>query len=190
MPKESVQLVEVVELTSVNIFANSVAQVRALIQQKAISTLGSNRDEFTNESWELLFELVAYSLHLADRIAFNAVGPEKRSRFMDALDSSVSSNLAQANLTDDATSEARQQFQSSFLSFYGERSAFYAPLQLPSGGKAPLQGTLFWEAAKVAADAHFPDDATGATLILSISFSQCMNGVEDLGARLTGVRDF
>jgi len=105
MPEKLFLLVEVVELTSIDIFANSVAQVRAIIQQNAISTLGSSPDKFNKEAGILLLELVILSLHLADRIAFNAVGPEKRSRFMDALESSVSSNLAQSLLSKDATSE-------------------------------------------------------------------------------------
>ena len=188
MPEKLFLLVEVVELTSIDIFANSVAQVRAIIQQNAISTLGSSPDKFNKEAGILLLELVILSLHLADRIAFNAVGPEKRSRFMDALESSVSSNLAQSLLSKDATSE--RIFRDQFLALYEERRKFYAPLELPSGEVTAWEGTLFWEAAKGVASAYFPDDAVSMTLFLSPSFSQCMNGVEDLSVRLAGLPDF
>jgi len=185
MPEKQFQLVEVVELTSIDIFANSVAQVRAIIQQNAIPTLGSSPDKFKKEAGILLLELVILSLHLADRIAFNAVGPEKRSRFMDALESSVSSNLAQSLL---ATSEHKQLFRDHFLALYEERRKFYAPLKIPSGEVTAFKGTLFWEAAKGVADAYFPDDAASATLFLSTSFGQCMNGVKDLSVRLAGLK--
>jgi hypothetical protein len=181
-------LLELVELTSIDIFTNSVAQVRAIIRQNVMPTLGSDADDLNKEAWDIILELMAFSLHLADRIAFNAVGPEKRSRFMDALVGSVSSNLVQSLLTD-TSSEARQRFERRFLALYEERSVLYAPLQLPSGGEAPLKGTLFWEAAKGVANAHFPSDTASATLILSISFGQCVGGVDDLSARLAGVRD-
>ena len=190
MPEKLFLLVEVVELTSIDIFANSVAQVRAIIQQNAISTLGSSPDKFNKEAGILLLELVIFSLHLADRIAFNAVGPEKRTRFMDALDSSVSSNLAESLLTKEASSKAKQLLQDHFLALYEERQAVYAPLELPSGEVTAWEGTLFWEAAKGVASAYFPDDAVSMTLFLSPSFSQCMNGVEDLSVRLAGLPDF
>lgn len=186
--KKQFDLVEIVELTSMEIFANSIAQVRAIIRQNAIPTLGSNPDQLNKEAWDIILELVAFSLHLADRIAFGAVGPQKRSRFMDTLLSSVSSNLAESIISD-TSCEARQQFQRRFLGLYEERSVFYSPLELPSGGKAPLKGTLFWEAAKGVANACFPADTASATLILSVSFSQCARGVKDLSARLAGVRN-
>lgn len=187
--KKQFQLVEVVEFTSMEIFTNSVAQVRAIIRQNAIPTLGSDPDELNKEAWNIVLELMAFSLHLADRIAFNAVGPEKRSQFMDALIDSASSNLVQSILTD-TSSEARQHFRRRFLTLYGERSGFYAPLQLPSGGEARLKGTLFWEAAKGVANAYFPDDAVSATLTLSINFGLCVEGLKNLRTRLAGVRDF
>ena len=186
--KKQFQLVEVIELTSMEIFANSMAQVRAIIQQNAIPALGSNPNRFNKEAWDIILDLMVFSLHLADRIAFGAVGPQKRSRFMDALLISVSSNLAQS-IFEDATQEARQRFQRHFLSLYGERSDFYAPLQLPSSGEEPLKGTLFWEAAKRVANTFFPDDAASATLMLSIIFGQCLHGLKDLRVRLIGVRD-
>jgi hypothetical protein len=186
--KKQFDLVEVVELTSVEIFANSAAQVRAIVRENDLPTLGSNPDELNKEAWDIILELVAFSLHLADRIAFNAVGPQKRSRFMDALIGSVSSNLAQSILTD-TSSEARQRFQRGFLALHQERTNFYSPLQVPAGGETPVKGTLFWEAAKGVANAYFPGDTASATLILSISFGQCVEGVGELSARLAGVRD-
>lgn len=59
--KKQFQLVEVVELTSLEIFANAVAQVRAIIQQNALPALGSNPDEFKKEAWNIIFELVIFS---------------------------------------------------------------------------------------------------------------------------------
>lgn len=185
---ELLYLVEVVELTSVEIFANSIAQVRAIVRQNAIPTLGSNPDELKNEAWDIIIELIAFSLHLADRIAFGAVGAQKRSRFMDALLSSISSNLAQS-ITSDTSPEARQQFRRRFFGLYDERSFLYSQMQFPSNGKAPLKGTLFWEAAKGAANAYFPDDTASATLFLSVSFGQCVAAVGDLSPRLVGMRD-
>ncbi len=101
---------------------------------------------------------------------------------MDALESSVSSNLAQSLLSKDATSE--RIFRDHFLALYEERRSFYAPLKIPSGEVTAFKGTLFWEAAKGVADAYFSDDAASATLFLSTSFGQCKNGVKDLSVRL------
>jgi hypothetical protein len=185
--KKQLQLVEVVELTSAEVSTNCIAQVRAIIRQNILSTLGSNPDEFNKEAWNIVLELMALSLHLADRIAFNAVGPEKRSRFMDALLGSVSSNLGQSILTD-TSSETRQRFQRHFLTLYDERIGSYAPLQVSSDGEASVKGTLFWEAAKGVANIYFPNDEAAATLILSVTFGLCMEGVKDLGARLAAVQ--
>jgi hypothetical protein len=183
--KKQLQLVEVVELTSVELMAHCVGQVRAIIRENTFPTLGSNPDEFNTEAWYIVLELMAFSLHLADRIAFNVVGPEKRSRFMDALLISVSFNLAQSIPTD-TSSEARQRFQGQFVTLYNDRTGLYAPLRLHDGEGGPLAGTLFWEAAKVVADEHFPNDVS-ARLGLSINFGLCVEGVKDLSARLVAV---
>jgi hypothetical protein len=107
---------------------------------------------------------------------------------MDTLVDSVSSNLAQSVLPG-ATSEAKQDFQRYFITLYGERSAFYAPLQIQSGAEAPLQGTLFWEAAKSVANAYFPDNAASATINLSVGFGLCLEGIKGLRVRLAETRD-
>jgi hypothetical protein len=84
LAEKQLQLAEVVELTSLAVMANCTTQVRAIIHQNTmLPTLGSNPDEFNKDAWDIVLELIAFSLHLADRIAFNAVGPEKRSLFMD-----------------------------------------------------------------------------------------------------------
>jgi hypothetical protein len=189
LAEKQLQLAEVVELTSLAVMANCTTQVRAIIHQNTmLPTLGSNPDEFNKDAWDIVLELIAFSLHLADRIAFNAVGPEKRSLFMDALLGSTSFHLTQSILTD-TSSEARQRFQTGFLTLYGERTGFYAPLQIPSDGEAPVKGTLFWEAAKGVANAYFPNDVAAATLILSIRFGACVDGLKDLSARLAAVHD-
>jgi hypothetical protein len=107
---------------------------------------------------------------------------------MDTLVDSVSSTLAQSVLPG-ATSEAKQDFQRYFITLYGERSAFYAPLQIQSGAEAPLQGTLFWEAAKSVANAYFPDNAASATINLSVGFGLCLEGIKGLRVRLAETRD-
>lgn len=186
--KKQFQLVEVVELTSVDIFTNSLAQVRALIRQNAIPTLGANVDKLTAEAWDMILEFMEFSLHLADRIAFNALGPEKRIIFMDKLLLSVAFNLA-GSMLQKASDDERYAFVGSFTGHYGKRVAFYGTLQLASGGEASLRGTLFWEAAKVIANACCPNDPSLARLILSVNLGQCIEGVTNLAVRLAEVRD-
>lgn len=74
-----------------------------------------------------------------------------------------------------------------FLALYDDRTHSYAPLRLDDG-EGPAKGTLFWEAAKVVADKHFPNDVL-ATLSLSINFGLCVEGVKELSARLAAVHD-
>jgi len=186
-PTEQFQLGEVVEFTSMMIFANCLGCVRGIINNNGIPVLGSDPDDLNKDARELLLEFIALSLHLADRIAFNIIGSEKRNLFIDELLSSVSSNLAESLLKKDVRAEAKQFFQNKFLLLYSQRSEFYAPLRLGIGEKPPLEGTLFWEAAKDVADAYFPDDS--AWMILYPIFRQCTHGVKDLDVRLTGVRD-
>jgi hypothetical protein len=175
----------VAEFTSIEIFTNSVTQVRDIIRQNVISTLGSKPDEFNKDAWDIVIELIVFSLHLADRIAFNVLGPEKRDQFIDALVDSVSSNLAQSIIKDTTSSETRQRFQRSVLTLYNERTRFYAPLQISSKGEGP-KGDLFWEAAKGVKNAYFPNDVA-AFWILYGSFASSMESVKDLSARLEGL---
>jgi hypothetical protein len=176
----------VAEFTSIEIFTNSVTQVRDIIRQNVISTLGSKPDEFNKDAWDIVLELIVFSLHLADRIAFNVLGPEKRDQFIDALVDSVSSNLAQSIIKDTTSSETRQRFQRSVLTLYNERTRFYAPLQIPSDGEAPLKGNLFWEAAKGVTNAYFPNDVAALSILYG-SFGSSMESVKDLSARLEGL---
>jgi hypothetical protein len=129
-------------------------------------------------------------MHLADRIAFAELGPERRSRFMDRLVATISHHLADsifANKSD----EIKESFRQDFLQLYGKRQEFYATLALaPAAQDAPLKGTLFWEAAKLTADTYFPDDAGSATLALMVVFGQCPNAVKDVEARLAQVTDW
>lgn len=183
-------LVEAVELTSVGIFVNAFSQVRALVSSNPgfAQTLGTTPDSLNRAGWDLVFELMAFTLHLADRVAFGALGPERRARFIDALLQSVSTNLANS-LLEYPSLETRAQFEQSFLDLYAERTQFYAGLGFPSGKDAPLQGTLFWEAAKLCASRHLPTHGGEATLALVARIGSCIEALGDLRGRLSRLAD-
>jgi hypothetical protein len=186
---KTIPLAEAIELTSVDVFASSVAQVQTLIGHQALpEELGTNPDELNETAWSLTFELMVFSLHLADRIAFGVLGAVGRPKFMDALLSSVASKLASSILTD-ASQDAQSQFHSSFQQLYNDRVTFYAELAFPSGGDAPLRGTLFWEAAKLCAKQVFPQHESKATIMLSIAFGSTVQAVKNLKGRLAHIAE-
>lgn len=78
--KKQLHLRNVVELTSEEIFRNSLGQVRTLIRQNVIRELGSDPAVFTQKAWTIVLELMVLHLFLADCIAYGNVGSQKCSR--------------------------------------------------------------------------------------------------------------
>jgi hypothetical protein len=91
-------------------------------------------------------EMMAFALHLTDRIALARLGNEKRGAFMDAFFPAVQSRV-------DAT------LATALPSLYNTRLLFYQSCKMPSGEpNANLKGTLFWEFGKLmASPCHYPD---------------------------------
>lgn len=185
---KNLTLAAVVEETSLHIFGNSVAQIRALMRSKAIETLGDEPDQLNDHGWILFQELIVFSLHLADRIAFGAVGPERRSRFVEALEGAVVGHIAKGALADPSP-EATRQFAVKFQSLMMRRTQTYAGFPLAAPGAQSLKGTLLWEAAKAIAGERFPQDVARATLALPGSLSLCLQPLGDLSKTLKRVRD-
>jgi hypothetical protein len=178
-----IPLVQAVELTSVEVFGTSMGQVRGLIAAQGLTeSLGTNPDELNRTAWDLILELMIFSLHLADRIAFDVLGSDRRAKFMDALVASVASNLASSILAD-KSEHAQRDFEGHFIQLCNVRTTFYAPLSLHASG-APLKGTLFWEAGKLAAAEHFSGNAPTAALLLPLAFGGCVSALKELRGRL------
>lgn len=172
-------MIEIVELVSMQSFSHALDRVRGLINNKIFpEAIGTDPDVLNSTAWELVLELMAFTLHLADRIAFNALDPQRRDRFVDALLESVSSNLSTSILKNASLTEMKA-FEINFLNLYNDRSLFYAPLPIPADSEAPLRGTLFWEAGKECASRMFPGDSE-APLLLPLVFGYCIGAVKDL----------
>lgn len=160
---KSLTLAALVDETSLRVVANSVAQIRVLVRGKDIKALGDDVDQLNDQGWRLLLEFVVFSLHLADRIALGAVGPDRRSRFVEALEQAVVGHIAEGGLADPSP-KARTQLAGGFRRLFMRRTHAYGALVLPAPKAQALKGTLFWEAAKALAGEHFPHEAAGATL--------------------------
>jgi hypothetical protein len=184
-----IPLVEAVELTSVEIFGTSMGAVQGLIPLRSFSgSLGTNPDELNRTAWDLILELMIFSLHLADRIAFDVLGSDRRAKFMNALVANVTYNLA-STLTD-KSEHAQRDFEAYFIQLCNVRTTSYAPLGVHASG-APLKGTLFWEAGKLAAAEHFSEDAPTVALILplTLTFGACVGALKELRGRLEQLAD-
>lgn len=84
----------------------------------------------------LTTELIIFSVHLVDRIAFRELGTTQRELFIDALLPIVQQELQVA-------------MSSQFLALYNTRNEFYGRFQhLYPGHNQPSKGTLFWEFGK------------------------------------------
>jgi hypothetical protein len=118
--------VEIIELTGLGIFQNSVTQICELISNKDFpEVLGTDPDSLNDDGWKLTLELIAFSIHLADRITINIPDFKGRSLFMDALLDNVITNLSSSILEDDSP-EKTISFQRQFLNLVNERSKFYS----------------------------------------------------------------
>ena len=101
------------------------------------SLVGEERFESSEELVvPLVAELLAFGLHLTDRMAFGRLGESNRAEFMDALLLAVRSELQPP-----VSSQLRDLYNSR-NSFYGGFRKFY-----PEGNET-LKGTLFWEFGK------------------------------------------
>jgi hypothetical protein len=84
----------------------------------------------------LALELLAFALHLTDRIAFDRFGSRKRQSFMDAVLKAVQREL-------------QPPFSAELQHLYNTRNSFYATFRkLAPEGNEGAKGTVFWEFAK------------------------------------------
>jgi len=187
---------DVIEEVSLRIFANALAGVRVLVQHKVFEELGDDPDQLNPHGWTLLFEHAVLSLFLAERLIFGTLGPEKRSggvtperrrRFVSALEQAVLELLAKLGF-DDPSPEA-QRFTTDFQDLLACRAGTYAGLGAPTSDKEDLAGTLFWEAAKTVTHERFPEADGMAFMDLSLTFALCQAPLRDLSKTLRRVRD-
>ena len=91
-------------------------------------------------------EVLAFALHLTDRIALTRLGNEKRAVFMDALLPAVQQSV-------------HISLASGLPGLYNQRTLFYQSCRMPSGADdANLKGTLFWEFGELmASPCHYPN---------------------------------
>lgn len=93
-------------------------------------------------------ELLAFALHLTERIALTRLGPTRKAAFMDSLFLALERRIGSS-------------FAPAFRDLYNTRTVFYSSLRMPSGKN--LAGTLFWEFGKLmASPAHGERDPTYA----------------------------
>jgi hypothetical protein len=95
---------------------------------------------------ELLLELFAFYMHLANRLAFRELGEEECSRFSHRLIVSVANRIS-TTLNKDYSSV---QVIAELRDKYNQREDYYANFKkfVPDGNE-PQKGTLFWEFAYV-----------------------------------------
>lgn len=95
---------------------------------------------------DLLLELFAFYLHLANRLAFRELGAEPRSRFSKRLIVTVANKIATSLRKDFSSVQVIAQLRDK----YNEREDYYArfPKFFASGDESP-KNTLFWEFSKV-----------------------------------------
>jgi hypothetical protein len=181
-------LSEVVERTSIGTFLNAHAQVHSLVASRAFpAVLGTDSLLLNKAAWDLVVELLAFTVHLADRIAAHVLSPPLRRGFRDRLLESVSSNLS-ISILKGAPREDHADFRTRFVELCDRRADAYGTLPVPEVGAAPVTGTLFWEAGRQCARRLFDGDMT-ATLRLPLVFGRCMDAVKDLRGQLLHVAD-
>jgi hypothetical protein len=179
-----VDRLDVVEQIGGKLFPNSIEQVMKLIAANRLpDSLGKNPREFNLTAWDLVLELTVFSLHLADRIAFHVMGPEARDTFMDDLVSIIGPSLSSTSLAG-KSEQAQSEFQAYFLQLLNARTAFYGPLCFAGDDHDSVEGTLFWEAAKLSVEEHFADDRASALLALPEAFFGCVEALKGVEARL------
>lgn len=187
--KKSMSFVEVVELTSVDMFANALSQVESLIENNVFSSvLGTDPKKFNKAAYDLVVDLMSFSLHLADRCAFNNLSPIRREKFINELMMSVSDNLSQTLLRN-FPSEKQLEFRFSFLRFYSSRAEILAKFDIPEKDDPFTLGGVFAEAAELSATDMFTSDAE-SIFTLTFVFAGCLNGIKNLHLRLGLIADW
>jgi hypothetical protein len=95
---------------------------------------------------DLLLELFAFYMHLANRLAFRDLGADECSRFSHRLIVTVANRVATSLRNDFSSVEVIAEFRDK----YNERENYYAGFRkfVPDGDE-PHKNTLFWEFSKV-----------------------------------------
>jgi hypothetical protein len=186
--RRRLSLAEVVQRTSLSAVRSIHSQVHALVTSRAFpGVLGTDSAVLNKAGRNLVAELAAFTLHLADRIAARVLRPEQRREFTERLVDSLSSSLSTAILKG-ASPGDQVGFRDRCADLCHARASLYASLRVPEVGAAPVTGTLFWQAGRQCAERLFGGDAT-ATLRLPLVFGRCMDAVEDLRNQLLNVAD-
>jgi hypothetical protein len=138
-----------------------------LTLQEAAAELGGSILAVTQESGRAILKLVAekegessgpppshlevqadflcFYAHLVDRVAFTAIGPERRSQLMDLIFPNLAQSLAITYFPE--RPDAQREYSALMLRTMDEFSAEYMHYPTPREG-ASLKGTLLWEFGK------------------------------------------
>jgi hypothetical protein len=115
----------------------------------------------------LLLEVLAFELHLADRLTFSTLGALGRATFMDALCAALAHRLGPPRAAE-------------LQDLYNNRQHFYGqfPKLFAEDGESP-KGTLLWEFGKLMAAVHAHGNPA-AVMATAISGASLLETVNDL----------
>lgn len=122
---------------------------------KVFKDFGIDKSEkrMTNEVfWETVLEYQFLFLHITDRIAFDSLGNEKRSQFMDSLIDKISQHTIDKAYNQPSSSKSTrlEEIVTSYYDRLNQRNIQYAKYRnlFPDSKESPA-GTLFWEFGKI-----------------------------------------
>jgi hypothetical protein len=119
----------------------------ALAAQELAKQIPQTRDgDYQEGNLDLLLELFAFYMHLANRLAFRTLGAQECSRFSSRLIVSVANNVT-TSLNSELSSV---QTVAELRDKYNQRDEYYSQYRklVPDGDESP-NNTLFWEFTKV-----------------------------------------
>jgi hypothetical protein len=119
----------------------------ALAAQELTKQIPQIRDgDYQEGNLDLLLELFAFYMHLANRLAFRELGAQECSRFSSRLVVCVANNVT-TSLNSELSSV---QIVAELRGKYNEREGYYSQYRkfVPDGDEPP-KNTLFWEFTKV-----------------------------------------
>jgi hypothetical protein len=174
---------DIARITSAKITLNYLDQIKCLISNNDFPEIfGTDPDSFNDSTFDLAFEIIAFSIHLSDRIAFHVIGPDNRSIFLDILIIKVMSSLS-SSILEDESSENQIIFEKKFINFVNERSKYYTMLDLNSSDSTISKGSIFKEAGKQFATKILNGNPKAYKIFEGI-FASCMRSLEDLDENL------
>jgi hypothetical protein len=182
-------LVAATEEVAARMLGNALGQVRLLIRTYGLTHLGTDPEKPSEDGWALADEMLALSLHVADRIAFTSVGPEKRDRVMDSLEQLVPFYVAQL-IPDRGSSEPSREYETYFAALLHRRTEAYCGYPIDAPKADGVDGTLFWEAAKLMVSEYLGGDPRSVVVLSTVLVQQLeLEPLRSLGKTLRSVSD-